>query len=309
MPPPPPPPPPEITPLLDHVVILVPHSFLTSPPAWFADGELFHFYPGGRHTDGRTENTLVLLPDGSYLEFIAFAPGLDPRERASHRWGRGAEGSVIDWAVTLHEKTFQDFRARVRDARTGIAYADLARGGRARPDGAELKWAVAAAERAPDPTASGGTDAPPALLEPGTVPFWCLDVTDRDLRVPYRGEAARRRRHPSGAVGVATVHVRVPRAAEAESIAVYDVLLGEREKKVKGDADEGHYYYWGIGTLEGGVGNLHPGGEVRLAGAAQPGVDIELFTDDEALDGKVVGGKVDEQHSLSIRLVATSRRR
>jgi hypothetical protein len=85
--------------LLDHIVILVPHSFLTSPPAWFTN--VFVPYPGGRHADGLTENTLVLFPDGSYIEFIAFVPGVDPGKREKHKWGRKAEFSVVDWALTL----------------------------------------------------------------------------------------------------------------------------------------------------------------------------------------------------------------
>ncbi|KAF2154517.1 hypothetical protein K461DRAFT_214114, partial [Myriangium duriaei CBS 260.36] len=207
-------------PLLDHIVILTPHSFLSSPPGWFAS--LFNFYPGGRHADGLTENTLALLADGSYVEFIAFVPGIDPAERKKHRWGHKKEGTIIDWALTLHvssssglkdqTRAFKQIQQQVLDAHTGFSYKDLVRGGRQRPDGKELRWAVAAAEGDNHTT-----------LEPGLLPFWCLDETDRDLRVPYEPNSS----HPSGAVGVALVSVTPAQHDQAAKLdKVYDALLG-----------------------------------------------------------------------------------
>ncbi|KAI1103385.1 glyoxalase-like domain-containing protein [Jackrogersella minutella] len=282
------------TPLVDHIVILIPHSFLSAPPSWFA--ELFHFYPGGQHADGLTENTLALLADGSYLEFIAFVPGIDPARRAAHHWGSKREGTVIDWAVTLppspeaesareeekatgelgQEKTFRSIQQKVRDAHAGIVYADLRGGGRTRPDGEVLKWAVAFPER---------DDGAP--LERGTVPFWCLDVTPRGLRVP--GE---RTKHPTGAVGVAKIEVSPGPGGSARG--VYDALFGPA-------AAGGS---WGLSSLAGE--KVHSGGAValRASGGGPAGIDITFFTDDESLAGKSVGGKVDEEHTLTFRLVA-----
>ncbi|KAI2631517.1 glyoxalase-like domain-containing protein [Hypomontagnella submonticulosa] len=281
------------TPLVDHIVILIPHSFLTAPPPWFA--ALFHFYPGGRHADGLTENTLVLLADGSYLEFIAFVPGVDPARRAAHQWGKKAEGTVVDWAVTLplaqesgveevqggelrQEKAFREIQHRVRAANTGFVYGDLVRGGRTRPDGVVLKWAVAFPKDA-------GDDGGP--VEPGTVPFWCLDVTARELRVPYTPAFGR---HPTGVVGVASVHVRLGGEGSVGSArGVYDVLLeGKKatgEWKLDAPRSSG-----AVVTLDGGDGASR--------------VDIAFFTDDPSLVGKEVGGKVDDDHELKFRLVA-----
>ncbi|KAI1385968.1 glyoxalase-like domain-containing protein [Hypoxylon trugodes] len=293
------------TPLVDHIVILIPHSFLSAPPSWFAD--LFHFYPGGKHSDGLTENTLALLADGSYLEFIAFVPGVDPAKRAAHQWGAKKEGTVVDWAVTLpsspedqenqteaqdgetkelkQEKTFREIQKKVQDAHTGIIYGDLRRGGRTRPDGTVLKWAVAFPKHE-------GDGSP---VEPGTVPFWCLDVTPRYLRVPYREEGTTK--HPTGIVGVAKVEV-LPGDAKAVGSArgVYDVLLDKKDS-------EGS---WELGSLDGE--KVHSGGEVRLGSSdGSSRVEISFFTDDESLVGKTVGGKVDDEHTLTFHLVAASK--
>ncbi|KAI2603315.1 glyoxalase-like domain-containing protein [Hypoxylon fragiforme] len=278
-------------PLVDHIVILIPHSYLSAPPPWFAD--LFTFYPGGQHADGLTENTLALLADGSYIEFIAFVPGADPARRARHQWGRKHEGEVVDWAVTLppggleqKEKTFQAIQQKVRDADTGIVYGDLVRGGRIRPDGEVLEWGVAFPKKA--------SDGSP--VDPGTVPFWCLDVTPRHLRVPYDGpDDSAWTKHPSGAVGVAGIHVT--RSAETVKSAggVYDVLLG---KASSAEATTG----WKIRTLDGE--KVHSDAEVRLATSrkGEATVKISFFTDDMSLAGKTVGGKVNEEHGLEFYL-------
>ncbi|KAI8958094.1 glyoxalase-like domain-containing protein [Daldinia sp. FL1419] len=288
-----------ITPLVDHIVILIPYSFLSTPPSWFAD--LFHFYPGGRHSDGLTENTLVLLADGSYLEFIAFVPGIDPAKRAAHQWGNKKEGTVVDWAVTLpppsdheegeekfleQEQKFREVQKKVREANAGIVYGDLRRGGRTRPDGEVLKWAVAFPRH--DDEAGGDP------VKPGTVPFWCLDVTPRNLRVPYTDPGVTK--HPIGAVGVAKIKVtsKDPKTTESAGT-IYNVILDT--KKVAG------YDGWKIGSPAGE--KVHSEGAVYLGssdGSAR--VDIAFFTDNPDLVGKSVGGEVDEGHNLTFHLVA-----
>ncbi|KAF3343175.1 Putative zinc transporter 8 [Verticillium dahliae VDG2] len=101
-------------PFLDHLVILLPHAALISPPEWLRSA--FHLYPGGQHADNRTANTLVLLPDGTYLELIAFLPHAPPAARASHPWGREPDGHLT--------------------------------GGRTQKDGTEIRWATSFPEAA-----------------------------------------------------------------------------------------------------------------------------------------------------------------
>ncbi|KAK9424790.1 hypothetical protein SUNI508_13443 [Seiridium unicorne] len=284
------------TPLLDHIVILIPHSFLTSPPEWFAN--LFTFYPGGQHADGLTENTLVLFPDGSYIEFIAFVPGVDPEKREKHKWGKKKEGHIIDWALTLpgnagnglgeQRKAFEKIQKAVKDRETDIVYGDPIPGGRHRPDGKELKWATSGAYK----NDSGATIA----VEPGLLPFWCLDDTKRELRVPYLQD--RVAQHPKGTVGVALVSVTPKEQEEAEKLDnVYSALLGG-----EASADDS---LWDLKTLSGE--KLHTGGQVRLeAVGGTVSVSIALFTSSRSFEGQKVGGQITADVKLEFELVAAN---
>ncbi len=102
--------------VLDHIVLLLPPQQLSELPAWLA-GELT-VVPGGAHTGGQTENKLVLFPDGTYIELIAFVDGLDPERRRAHRWGGRSEGRIIDWALTLldGDNDFAEVQKSVRAA-------------------------------------------------------------------------------------------------------------------------------------------------------------------------------------------------
>jgi hypothetical protein len=285
---------PTVTPLLDHLVILVPHSLLTSPPAWFAN--LFTFYPGGRHADGLTENTLVLFADGSYIEFIAFMPGIDPEDRARHRWGKQKEGTIIDWALTLpetthgkpldQEKVFKDIQSAIEGTGTGITYGDLVPGGRHRPDGKELKWAVASAYE------SDGSER--TATQPGLLPFWCLDDSKRELRVPYLQDGVAD--HPTGVVGVALVSVTPDDPAKAEKLdKVYDALLGEESS-----SDDS---LWDIRTIAGK--DFHPDGQVRLEAVGNLSrVSLTLFTNSDKYEGTKIGGNITENVRLEFELVS-----
>lgn len=186
---------PEAAAILDHIVILIPYSTLLNLPAWLTDA--FTISPGGRHADGVTENKLILFSDGVYLELIAFVPGKEA-ERARHRWGHRREGTIIDWASTLYaEEDLNIVRDRVKDTGVGFEYNKPVEGGRTRPDGVELKWV----------TSSWFIEgASPGSFMGAELPFWCIDRTSRDLRVPYK-TAPEATCHPSGAVGVTSLTV------------------------------------------------------------------------------------------------------
>lgn len=178
-------------PQLDHIVILVPHPYLADPPAWVTDN--FTVSPGGAHADGLTENVLILLADGVYLELIAFVDTAPPEKRAAHRWGRLPYG-VIDYAFTLPsddvDDDFTSLQSSWRDAGVDEAYypKELVAGARKRPDGELLKWRV----------------GNPARDKTGIANFWCMDVTPRRLRVPLEEKATT---HPSGVRGLKEVVV------------------------------------------------------------------------------------------------------
>lgn len=189
---------PDTLPILDHIVILVSETTLSQLPTQLADA--FTVAPGGEHADGLTLNRLILLEDGVYIELIAFHDDADPERRKNHRWGQLPENTVIDWAHTLpHAEDFGRVQQRVKTADAGFTYDDPVPGGRKRPDGQVLKWAVAAARK---------SDGQPSAR--GRLPFWCLDGTPRELRVPYENNPETE--HTSGARGIARVEIYVPHA-------------------------------------------------------------------------------------------------
>ncbi|KAH8176598.1 glyoxalase-like domain-containing protein [Sarocladium implicatum] len=185
-------------PILDHLVILV------------------------------SEKTLKNLPDsspmhGSYIELIAFYDNLSDDARRAHRWGQAAENTIIDWAFTLQdEASFVHVQKRVKDANGGITYDDPWNMGRKRPDGVDLKWSIGA------PRQADGTPPPP-----GTVPFWCLDQTDRSLRVPYENNPETK--HPSRVLGISEVLVTTPEAKHDSLKKVYaGILDGANHERADG---------------------------------------------------------------------------
>jgi catechol 2,3-dioxygenase-like lactoylglutathione lyase family enzyme len=177
---------------LDHVVIAV-----ADLDRAVADYQSLGFtvYPGGVHHGGVSHNALVVFADGSYFEIIAY------REAASaNRWWRvlttAGEG-IVDFAI-LPENTEKELDgARGR----GLSLEDPTPGGRLRPDGARLDWQIVR----------------PATTD---LPFWCGDITPRELRVP---EGAIRR-HANGVTGVSRVRVLV--ADVTASTERYRALVG-----------------------------------------------------------------------------------
>ncbi|KAJ3494424.1 hypothetical protein NLG97_g4085 [Lecanicillium saksenae] len=207
-------------PLLDHIVILVEHNTLTGIDERLHG--MFTVAPGGRHADGLTWNRLILFEDGVYIELIAFFDTVDPDERKKHRWGTLPEGTIIDWACSLHEeKDFVCIQREVLKAKSGWLYSDPVPGGRERPDGTVLEWAIGAA------TAADGTP-----VFPGTLPFWCLDRTPRKLRVPYES-SPELTNHPSGAKGVSRVVIETPQVDVSHFRDVYKAIF-EPERNESG---------------------------------------------------------------------------
>ncbi|OGM45771.1 hypothetical protein ABOM_005490 [Aspergillus bombycis] len=198
-------------PSLDHIVILIsPDALLSLSDRLQHD---FVVAPGGTHADGLTSNKLILLPDGVYIEFIAFAKDADPEQRKKHRWGNLKENTIIDWALTLpSEDDFAAVQQRVLDSNAGLSYQDPIAGGRKREDGVILEWAVSAPR-----------DADGNAIFPGHLPFWCLDRTPRHLRVPYQ-EQFDLTQHPSGVRGISSVSVSVPGAQFSDLSTAYDAI-------------------------------------------------------------------------------------
>lgn len=292
------------SPALDHIVILVPHATLENLPSWLTDA--FTLSPGGRHADGVTENKLILFQDGVYLELIAFIPGQD-QGRQSHRWGARREGHIIDWANTLpSEEDLEVVRKRIAAAKTGITYATPQPGGRIRPDGVELKWVTCS------PELQAGAEGVSGFVG-GEAPFWCLDRTPRELRVPYQAEESVR--HPSGVLGVRdfSVFVRDPGLFQTLK-ATYDALQGQDGDKLEGVSGVGgEGFCWSLHVPARRVGGDEAGGRtlslIRTgADRAERGdisVKLSLFTSAKNA-GKVSGTLGDEKWAIEFDLVGSS---
>ncbi|KAK0455223.1 glyoxalase-like domain-containing protein [Desarmillaria tabescens] len=204
--------------ILDHIVHLTPPGTVQQASDSFKSLG-FKVLEGGTHADGLTSNALVVLADGVYLELIAFTHaaswyplGSDERHRReSHRWAMKQPG-WIDFAFlgngSKTTRMSDIINARGKLEGSGTVYQSEVEGGRIRPDGVELKWLITS----------------PA--EEGVLPFFCGDLTPRELRVPLQP--------PSNTVHLCTAsgiaHVRV--LAENRSIQhlsqQFTSVIGER---------------------------------------------------------------------------------
>jgi hypothetical protein len=146
-------------PQLDHIIILVPS--LETALAYNSAG--FAVAPGGQHADGLTENALIVLTDGVYIELITFSTSTTSAQRTRHWWGTKGDG-LIDWSIAESAG-----RNLIEEIGENEAYGLPVQGGRRTPDGKELKWDVVF----------------PNKGERGRLPFFCSDKTPREWRVIY----------------------------------------------------------------------------------------------------------------------------
>ena len=180
--------------LLDHIVIVVPQS--TTPEQLLAQvkpfTKNFTISPGGFHTSGHTQNVLISLADGVYFELIAFTSQPDE----SHPWGQRTPTRIVDFALLGHPECGTEF------------YREGRPGGRG-----ECKWVVTLPDRE---------------WRFGKLPFWCEDVTRRDLRVPKPPD------HPSGVSEVKKITIVVKSEEKKDQMRrMYGKILGD-EKLVLG---------------------------------------------------------------------------
>jgi hypothetical protein len=166
---------------LDHLILFVPvnpETKLPQLPPFFEKN--FILTPGGFHADGATSNTLILLADGCYIELISF---IDTTKAPSHWWGPDANFTGWkDWCLT-NSKTPDENYDSIRET-----HDEPIRGGRKRADGVDVKWAVTFPKGE-----KGGQNVR------GRIPFFCHDITQRNVRVPLSAEKTT---HPCGVLGV-----------------------------------------------------------------------------------------------------------
>ncbi|CAE6434808.1 unnamed protein product [Rhizoctonia solani] len=199
--------------VLDHIIHLSPPGKLSEAVAhWEQLG--FEVIPGGTHADGLTSNALVALADGVYIELIVFEnPPTEPP--ASDHWWAKKQPGWIDWAcLGLEDHVDWTIAGREKNVNSGAEYQVGKEGGRKRAsDGKELMWRVT---------------FPDLKHGRGTLPFFCQDLTPRDLRVPTADAST----HTNTALGIAYVHLAVPQTQLDQVKAQLSVVLGTQPNEL-----------------------------------------------------------------------------
>lgn len=181
---------------MDHIIHLSAPGMLRNTISEF-ENMGFEVLLGGKHADGLTENALIVLDDGVYIELIQFIKEVEEypegsperQARTSHWWASMKENGWIDYslgdltsasdvsvAAAINHKAEKD--------KVQLRYDDGVEGGRVKPNGDILRWLVT---------------FPAKQHKRGGVPFFCKDLTPRERRVPWSpgsagsGSEARRR--------------------------------------------------------------------------------------------------------------------
>lgn len=207
---------------LDHLILFLPvdpNTNFPKVPSFFEKN--FTLTPGGVHADNLTSNILILLADGCYIELISF---IDPtKDVSAHWWASGTQKfGWMDWCLTNSSSPKESWEEI--GGKDG-SHGEPVKGSRKRSDGVDVKWAVTF------PKGENGGQS-----SRGRVPFFCHDITDRQVRVPLSGEKTS---HPSRILGVSelTVIVRDKQLLK-ETADVYARLFG-KEGVQRGD----HVYF------------------------------------------------------------------
>jgi catechol 2,3-dioxygenase-like lactoylglutathione lyase family enzyme len=179
---------------IDHIVIVV-DDLDSAVDGYSRLG--FSVVRGGRHQGIGTHNALIAFADGTYLELIAF---LEPISLPPHPWYRALQkgGGITDFCVQTSE--LEADTAAFRTA--GAVVANPFHMGRERPDGYQLKWALATIEGE----------------QQGLIPFFIRDETPRDERVP------KQRSHSNGVSGIRALALALDEVGSIE--AIYTRALG-----------------------------------------------------------------------------------
>ena len=142
-------------------------------------------------------------------------------------WGKKKPG-LIDFALSSVESPAESYvggvNARLKenggDGGLGVRYGQPTAGGRTRKDGVQVKWKVTR------PEFSDSTHTPDDTLFPGgrlDSPFFCHDVTERGVRVPF--DDPEKSDHPCGATGILAVEVLVPESTIDSYVKLYSNVL------------------------------------------------------------------------------------
>ncbi|KIW96374.1 uncharacterized protein Z519_03443 [Cladophialophora bantiana CBS 173.52] len=279
----------------DHVILLLDTPDFENLPSWLSDN--FTVIEGGTHAGGSSRNKLIIFPDGTYIELINWIT--EPKEFFD--WAPKSPG-LIDFALTTPssaQDTFDEVTRRLEsklqppslaqtsstegvsesnpgagDGGLGVRYRPPLFGGRKRKDGQDVQWHVTkpllddSAENVPKPLEKY---FPTGRLD---TPFFCHDVTDRNLRVPY-SEKEISETHPCGARGILSVEVLVPEEKIDSYIRLYTSVLGMKPKV------QGGYRYSPITSVSFLLSTPNPDEKAMRRLKGRVGVVIRAPRDEE----------------------------
>jgi len=120
--------------MLDHIILGVPE--LDAGIDAFRAATGVTPVRGGRHPGRGTENALVALGDGTYLELIAPVPGEAPDSEFLTFLRQLARPTPVGWALRVKDAA----AARERLSRDGYAVTAVNAGSRLTPSGEKLEW-------------------------------------------------------------------------------------------------------------------------------------------------------------------------
>ena len=131
-------------PYLDHIVWAAPD--LATGVAHFEELTGVRATPGGRHTRGGTENALVSLGGGTYLEIVAPVPGTTEAGRWLSFCRASAEPRILTYCMRSPASLDELAKREDMAGRRAEGPYDLSR---RRPDGQVLSWKLLDVETAP----------------------------------------------------------------------------------------------------------------------------------------------------------------
>jgi len=161
---------------IDHIIIGVPD--LESGMRAFEQRTGVKPLRGGRHPMRGTENALVSLGNGSYLEIIAPQPDAQPNEMVTAL--RALKGpALVGWAVHVADAT--DAAARL--AQAGFKASPLRPGSRVTPEGKKLEWVTFGVEQPSGDAVPffirwGDTTEHPSTTSPGGCAMASFTIAD-----------------------------------------------------------------------------------------------------------------------------------
>lgn len=172
---------------LDHIIISV-QDLQTAIKTYQDAGFTVNY--GGQHGDGFTENGLIVLSDGSYIELIALVEGKSYADAGFKPLLKETGEGFTGFALVSDD--IESDVAAMRER--GIEVGEITQGSRVRSDGETLAWKS-------------------AKIDNAMSPFVIQDLTDRELRVPLTTENIT---HENGATGIHELLIHVPSFDDAK---------------------------------------------------------------------------------------------